>query len=161
MHSGIQPVVFAAAAAAILVAGVPQASLAQMGGDAVKERRAVMKDNSKTNKIVVAFVRKGKGSAAEVAAAGRRLAANATKLVTLFPKGTSLADMKGKTRAKPDIWLKWSDFEKRANALKMAGEKLAMVAAAGDAAAIKGAAGEVRKSCGGCHKPFRGPKPKK
>ena len=37
----------------------------------------------------------------------------------------------------------------------------AEVAATGDKAAIKVAAGAIGKSCGGCHKQFRGPKKKK
>jgi len=31
----------------------------------------------------------------------------------------------------------------------------------GDADTLKSASGTIAKSCGGCHKAFRGPKPKK
>ncbi len=161
MHGLMKRGVLAALAVGILFAGAPQAVLAQSAGDVIKERRALMKNTSKTNKIVGAFVKKGKGSAADVAAAGRRLASNAGKITALFVKGTSLKDGVGKTRAKPDIWAKWSTFEAAAAKLKSAGENLAMVAATGDAAAIKVAAGAIGKACGSCHKPFRGPKPKK
>ncbi len=161
MHGLMKHGILAALAAAILVAGAPQVVLAQSAGDVIKERRALMKNNSKTNKIVGAFVKKGKGSAADVAAAGRRLASNAGKIAALFVKGTSASDGVGKTRAKPAIWAKWSEFQAAAAKLKSAGENLARVAATGDKAAIKVAAGAMGKSCGSCHKQFRGPRPKK
>ena len=161
MHGSMKHGLLATLAVAILVAGAPQVVLAQSAGDVIKERRALMKNNSKTNKIVGAFVKKGKGSAADVAAAGRRLASNAGKIAALYVKGTSAADGVGQTRAKPAIWAKWSEFEAAAAKMKTASENLARVAATGDKAAIKVAAGAIGKSCGGCHKPFRAPKPKK
>ncbi len=161
MHRRMKLGIMAALAAAILVAGAPQIVLAQSAGDVIKERRALMKNNSKTNKIVGAFVKKGKGSAADVAAAGRRLASNAGKITALFVKGTSLKDGVGETRAKPAIWVNRAAFEAAAGKLKAAGENLARVAATGDKAAIKVAAGGIGKACGSCHKQFRGPKPKK
>ena len=161
MHGLMKHGILAALATAILVAGAPQVVLAQSAGDVIKERRALMKSNSKTNKIVGAFVKKGKGSAADVAAAGRRLASNAGKITALFVKGTSAADGVGKTRAKPAIWAKWSEFEAAAAKLKSAGANLAKVAATGDKAAIKVAGGAIGKSCGGCHKLFRAKKKKK
>ncbi|MHA1107870.1 MAG: c-type cytochrome [Alphaproteobacteria bacterium] len=151
----------AALAAFILMAGSAQIAELQAAGDDIKERRALMKDNSKANKVVRAFVKKGQGSADEVAAAGKRIAANAAKLAGLFPTGTSLADALGKTRAKPDIWLQFAKFKTKAGDLKAASENLTRVAASGDAAAIKAAAGGIGKVCGSCHKAFRGPKIKK
>lgn len=150
-----------ALAAGIVMAGTPQAVMAQSAGKVIKERRALMKNNSKTNKIVRAFVKKGKGSAADVAAAGRQLASNAGRITALFVKGTSATDGVGKTRAKPAIWARWSEFEAAAGKLKSAGENLAKVASSGDTGGIKAAAGKVGKACGGCHKPFRAPKKKK
>lgn len=150
-----------ALAAGIVMAGTPQAVMAQSAGKVIKERRALMKNNSKTNKIVGAFVKKGKGSAADVAAAGRQLASNAGRITALFVKGTSATDGVGKTRAKPAIWAKWSEFEAAVAKFKSASENLAKVASSGDTGGIKAAAGAVRKACGGCHKPFRAPKKKK
>lgn len=153
--------ILAALAAGVLIAGTAQFVPVRAAGDVIEQRRALMKDTSKANKIVGAFVKKGQGSAADVAAAGKRIAANAAKMAGLFPKGTSLADALGKTRAKPDIWAQWSKFEMAAGSLKTASENLSRVAAGGDAAAIKVAAGGIGKSCKECHKPFRGPKIKK
>lgn len=75
---------------------------------------------------------------------------------SLFPKGTGIGD-KGvtKTRALQEIWAKPAEFKAAADALTTALK--AANAAAGDKAKLDVAFGDVRKSCGGCHTPFRGP----
>jgi len=78
---------------------------------------------------------------------------------TLFPKGTSLNDDAGKTRAKPDIWRNWSGFKARAATLKAEATKLSQAAKSGDKTAIATAFGSLGKNgCGGCHRQFRGPR---
>lgn len=151
----------AGVAAAFLIAGTAVSVPAQSPGEVIKDRRALMKDNSANMKKVKAFLKGKAGTAADIAAAGNRLAANAARIAALYPKGTSAEDGVGKTRAKPAIWLKRADFETAATAMKTAGAKLAAAAGSGDMAAIKVAAGAMGKSCGGCHKPFRAPKKKK
>lgn len=80
----------------------------------------------------------------------------AETIPNLFPKGTGIGD-KGvtKTRAVQDIWAKPAEFKAASDAL-VAALKTAE-AAAGDKAKTDAAFGEIRKSCGGCHTPFRGP----
>ncbi len=151
----------AALAMGILVGCTQDTEMTQSPGKVIKERRALMQSNNKNFKMIRAFVKSGKGSAADMAAAGRQLASNAARIPGLFVKGTSLADGVGQTRAKPAIWVKWADFEAAAAGLKAAGENLAKVAASGEVAAIKVAAGAIGKACGGCHKQFRGPRKKK
>ncbi len=151
----------AALAMGILVGCTQDREMAQSPGKVIKERRALMKSNSKSFKVIKAFVKKGTGSAGDVQKAAVTVAWNAAQIPGLFVKGTSLKDGVGQTRAKPAIWVKWSDFEAAAGKLKKASANLARVAAGGNAGAIKAAAGAIGKSCGGCHKPFRGPKPKK
>lgn len=150
----------AAIAVAVLSTGIPTVANADMG--IVKKRVAAMKSISKANKAVQGAA-KGKVSASKAAAAANEIAMLAEQIPTWFPKGTSSKDagMAMETRAKPDIWAKMDDFKSKAGSLKAAAQNFAKVAAAGDKAAIAAAAGEVRKSCGGCHKAFRGPKPKK
>jgi cytochrome c556 len=143
-------------AAGIMLAGAMSPSVAQMKGDPIKERVALMKSISKANKTVTGYGKSGKGEPAAVKAAAAQVAADAMKFAMLFPKGTSSDDMKGKTRAKPDIWAKWGDFEKANMALVNAAKKVASA----DMGGLKAAAADVSKACGGCHKPFRGPKPK-
>jgi cytochrome c556 len=65
----------------------------------------------------------------------------------------STKDTSEKTRALPAIWTDSAKFKEAQDRLRGAVTKL--VAAAKDEAAFKGAAGEVGKSCGGCHTDFR------
>jgi cytochrome c556 len=72
-----------------------------------------------------------------------------------FPKGTGIGDTGvTKTRALQDIWKKPDEFKAAAAALVTA---LKAADAATDAAARDAAFADVRKACGGCHTPFRGP----
>jgi cytochrome c556 len=144
-------------AAGLMLAGAMNVSVAQMKDDPIKQRVALMKDISKENKAVTAYGKTGKGKPEAVRAAAKKISANATKLAMLFPKGTSSAEMKDKTRAKPEIWTKRAEFEKNLANLKASADKVAM---ASDEKALKTAAADVSKACGSCHKAFRGPKPK-
>jgi cytochrome c556 len=101
----------------------------------------------------------GAGKAATPAEAKTKLAAAikfAETIPSAFPKGTGIGD-KGvtKTRALQDIWAKAADFKAASDALVAALK--AAEAAAGDQAKFDAALGDIRKSCGGCHTPFRGP----
>jgi cytochrome c556 len=69
----------------------------------------------------------------------------------VFPKGSDIPT----SRAKPEIWQKWDEFLKAYGNFKVEAAKLAEVAAGGDLAAVGAQMGNVGKSCGGCHKPFR------
>jgi len=160
MTSWMRNMFVVAAAVAVLGAGIPTAATADMG--VVKERKDAMKAISKANKAVQGAA-KGKVDAKKAAAAAGEIAALSDKIVAWFPKGTSRDDagMAMETRAKADIWAKMDEFKSKAAGLKAAAQNFVKVAASGDKAAIEAAAGEVRKNCGGCHKPFRGPKPKK
>lgn len=99
------------------------------------------------------------GKAATPAEAKAKIAAAlafAETIPSAFPKGTGIGD-KGvtKTRALQDIWAKPTEFKAAADAL--ADALKAVDAALGDQGKTDAAFGEVRKSCGGCHTPFRGP----
>ncbi len=59
------------------------------------------------------------------------------------------------------IWEDWDKFKKASSTLAMNATNFANWSAMGDASTLKAASGAIGKSCGGCHKPFRGPKPKK
>lgn len=75
-----------------------------------------------------------------------------------FPAGTADGDA-GVTssRALPDIWKKPAEFKAAADALVAALKATDALLDGGDAAKIEASFGEVRKACGGCHTPFRGP----
>lgn len=72
----------------------------------------------------------------------------------LFPEGSTNAE----SRAKPEIWSDWAKFEAAADDFAMATPALVEAAKSGEAGQIGAALGEVGKTCGGCHKPFRAPK---
>lgn len=80
----------------------------------------------------------------------------AETIPAIFPKGTGIGDVGVmKSRALQDIWAKPAEFKASADALVAALK--AAEAAVGDKAKLDAAFGEVKKSCGGCHTPFRGP----
>jgi cytochrome c556 len=155
--------------AAVFLFSVPAESFAQ-SNDPVKVRRAIMKENSIHLKSVKKFLKGGTtkkaiaraGTAADMELRAMAIGANAGNMVALFTKGTSLKDMPGKTRAKPAIWSDWKGFQAAAANLGVLAVKLQKAAESGDKAAIKTASATLGKmGCGGCHKSFRGPKPKK
>ncbi len=122
----------------------------------VTQRQDLMKDNGMHMKAINEFVENGKGTAADVKTHAEALQANAKRLPALFPAGTSADDMPGKSYAKADIWAKKPEFDKAAYVLEEQAEKLAAVAGAGDAAAIKVQLASLgNDACGGCHKAFR------
>jgi len=91
------------------------------------------------------------------AAAAERHANNIARLLSvaagLFPKGSGTEA--GMTKAKPEIWTKWDDFGKAGMNSAAAATAAAAAAKTGDKAKMLAAFGEVGKSCGGCHTPFR------
>ena len=66
-----------------------------------------------------------------------------------FPEGSLHDD----SRAKPDIWEKWSEFEAAAQDARQA--SAAFIAAAESGEDVGGAFKKLGEACGGCHKPFR------
>ena len=75
----------------------------------------------------------------------------------MWPQGSDSTAMPGKTRALLKAWETYPESANKQKALVSAAENLVKVAGGG-VEGLKGAVGEVGKSCGGCHKPFRAPK---
>lgn len=148
--------VLAGAAAALLWSVAPQPIAAQ-DAKAVKERQELMKSNSANVKAIAAFVKGGKGSAADVEQRLMRIASTADKIPDLFPKGTDVGALGPKaTGAKMEIWSKADDFEKAAENLKTQAQKFAAVVKSGDKAMIGSTFGDFGKNaCGTCHRTFR------
>jgi cytochrome c556 len=149
MKRWIKHVVAAGLAVAVIGAGIATTQPAY--ADAVKDRRAAMKTISKANKAIKKASKAGDMAAAQTQA--RIIVATADKLAGLFPRGTDRGALGAKaTRAKPAIWSDWDTFKTKLGDLK----KVASNVAGGDMAAGKG----IGKTCGGCHKLFRGKKAK-
>lgn len=140
-----------AAGLAIAVIGAGVASTQSAYADAVKDRKATFKKISKANKAIKAAA--GAGDKAAAMKQASMIVAYADQLAGLFPKGTERGTLDAKvTRAKPEIWSDWNTFKEKLGDLRGVASKVA----GGDLAAAKG----MGKTCGGCHKLFRGKKVK-
>ena len=125
---------------------------------AIHKRRIAMRMMGGQMKVVADFMKEGKGSAKDVAAAGEKIASIAKDLPGMFPKGTGLDKHAGATGAKTAIWEKMAEFNKHAMDLEKHAMELVKVASADGAqkAAIGAAFGPVGKvGCGGCHQGYR------
>lgn len=124
----------------------------------VADRQATMQGFAKKVRLIKNFA-DGADNGPEALEAAQAILETAQRLPTLFPAGTSLADLPGvKTHAKPEIW---SDNDRfRATADRLAGQSQALVTAiqrddrTGTATEL-GAVGRV--GCGACHEAFRAP----
>ena len=127
-------------------------------GKIVADRQATMKGFATKVRLIKSFADgEDNGPAALEAAQG--ILETAQRLPTLFPAGTSLADLPDiKTHAKPEIWTDNERF--RATAARLAGQSEALVAAIqrGDRSGTATELGAVgRVGCGACHEAFRAP----
>jgi cytochrome c556 len=145
--------VVAASLAGVVAAGYATAQMAKVGsGDIVADRQRLMKLNGASWKDIQDKVKAGQIEAAVVNA--ETLAINAQHIPSMFPQG-SLTD---KSKAKPEIWQKWSEFEAASKNLETLSVKLRDTAASKDAAATEALVKDFgRQACGTCHTPFRVP----
>ncbi len=96
------------------------------------------------------------GAPDTVAVNAEAISLHAQKIPSLFPEG-SLTD---KSKAKPDIWQKWPEFQAAAKNLENRAGTLRDQAVAKDGAAVTATVGTFgRDACGACHTPFRVPPP--
>ena len=124
-------------------------------GDVVADRQRLMKLNGASWADVQAKMKTGNVEA--IAVNAETMALNAMHIPTLFPSG-SLTD---KSKAKPDVWEKWAEFEGAAKNFVTWSEKLRDTARTKDAAATEAVMKEFGgKACGTCHTPFRVPPPR-
>ena len=122
--------------------------------DVIKERRKLMKANSKANKAIKKALKKNEF--ATLALKAKAIADRMDKkFLDLFPKGTTSE----KSRAKAAIWEKWDSFTGKAKSMQEVAELLADAARAKHADTVVLLAQGIR--CGDCHKPFRKKKKKK
>ncbi|EFO33011.1 putative cytoChrome c-556 [Roseibium sp. TrichSKD4] len=71
-------------------------------------------------------------------------------LTSLFPDGS----LKKPSEARPEIWKNWTEFQRFADQLKAAGERLGKTAS-GDRKDVAEAFKELGQSCKACHEKFR------
>ena len=140
---------FVAVCAALVLGLGAAGAIAQ---DVVQQRKDLMKSNGAAMQAIGDIVKAGGTlDATTVAEKAMIVRTNATKIVALFPAGST------SDRALPAIWEKPDDFKGWATKLEMAAAALEQAARdnkLGDGKALVGAVGGV---CGGCHKSFQKP----
>lgn len=142
---------------ALAVTGCATAQSGAMSSDkAVVERQELMKRQGAAMRSISDKLKAGNVQA--VAADADVLISTSKQIPALFPPGSTSPT----SRAKPEIWQQWSEFQKYANILEAEATKLRAAAQANDAGGAQTAvAGIGKPSCGGCHTAFRGPEIKK
>ena len=156
-HRKLRGAILVGGLAALVAAGY---AAAQMGpkvgsGDVVADRQRLMKLNGASWADAQAKMKAGNVEA--IAVNAETMALNAMHIATLFPEG-SLTD---KSKAKPEVWQKWSEFEAAAKNFVTWSEKLRDAARTKNAAATEAVVKDFgRQACGTCHTPFRVPPPR-
>lgn len=152
MKRPLPSILLATVALAGLATALPAAAQFAKPEDAIKYRKAAMTVMAAHFGRVAAMANGKAPFDAKVAADNAEIATSMSRLPFAgFVEGTD----KGDTKAKSEIWAEMDKF--RAGATKMQDEmaKLNVAAKGGSLDAIKAAAGEVGKSCKGCHDSYR------
>jgi len=137
------------------IAGTAKAD--DLQGD-IKARQALMKQIGAQAKAIYAVVDAKSGDMADMQKRALLIQADAAKIPSLFPAGSSASDFPGKTHAKPEIWQDFSGFKQTAATLGTEAGKLADAAKSGDMTAFSAQFDTMgEKGCGSCHKQFRLP----
>jgi cytochrome c556 len=121
----------------------------------VDTRRATMKDIAAQTKAIYAVVDAKSGDMADMQKRALQIQADAAKIPTLFPPGTSTNELGDKTHALPAIWQQMDSFKADAANLGTQAGKLAEAAQGGDMAAFSAQFAAMGKACGTCHTDFR------
>lgn len=134
---------------ALAIVGVASAQ------DPIKARQAEFKEFGKRmGAIKDTVIDKKGGTLADVAGHAEYLAGKIPQIPSWFPEGSD----KGETRALPEIWLNFADFEAKAKNAQGLAQALVVAAKSGDQAATAQAFGKLgQEGCGGCHQPYRRP----
>lgn len=123
--------------------------------EVVEERQKLMKQNGDAWKNIQDNAKIGNWTV--VASNAEIISKNAARIPSLFPDG-SLTD---KSKAKPEIWQKWPEFESTAKKMETEAARLQSTAAAGNAEGSQEIIKDFgRNACGACHTPFRVPPPR-
>jgi cytochrome c556 len=139
---------------ALVAVGCASGSKSMSASDAVAERQRLMKNVGANWADIQNKVKAGAPDT--VAVNAEAISLHAQKIPSLFPEG-SLTD---KSKAKPDIWQKWPEFQAAAKNLENRAGTLRDQAVAKDGAAVTATVGTFgRDACGACHTPFRVPPP--
>ena len=130
-------------------------SLAGEGGDAITERKALMRlQGSAAGAIKAAIDSKDAARMKQVEGSARALVFSSRAIPTMFPKGSD--SKAGETKALDKIWADPAGFKKSADTMGALATALADALKGGDAAKALAAFGALGKDgCGGCHGSYR------
>jgi cytochrome c556 len=139
-----------------LAAGCASKSMSKMGsGDVVADRQRLMKAVGANWADIQAKAKAG--NIEGIAVNAETLALSAQHIPFMFPEGSGTE----KSKAKPDIWQKWPEFEKAAKNLEAQSEKLRDASKAKNEQLTQDIVKDFgRNTCGTCHTPFRQPPPR-
>jgi cytochrome c556 len=143
--------------AVVVAAGcASEKKMAKSGsGDIVADRQRLMKLHGQIWSDIQAKAKANNIEGIEVSA--ETLAINAQYIPALFPEG-SLTD---KSKAKPEVWQKWPEFEAAAKKMETEAVKLRDASKAKNAQLTQDIVKDFgRNACGACHTPFRVPPPR-
>jgi cytochrome c556 len=125
--------------------------------EAIAARQELMKKQGAAMRSMSDKMKAGQVQA--VAEDARTLEDTSKKITALFPEGSVNP---ATSRAKPEIWQKWPEFEGHAKKLHSQAKMLEDTAKTGNADATGKMVADIgRNTCGGCHTSFRGPEIKK
>ena len=127
------------------------ASYAADSKEVVKYRQNVMKVNGGSASAAAAIIQGKVDHKDRLADHAKALEASTKDIAGLFPKGSDSGD----TRALPEIWKNWGDFEAKAKESHEKAAAFSKAVASGDGGAIKAAFKDVGESCKACHKDYR------
>ena len=139
-----------------LAAGCASKSMSRTGsGDVVADRQRLMKLQGASWADIQAKAKAG--NIEGIAVNAETLSMTAQQIPGLFPEGSGTE----KSKAKPEVWQKWPEFERAAKNLEVQAEKLRDAAKAKNEQLTQDIVKDFgRNACGTCHTPFRQPPPR-
>jgi cytochrome c556 len=135
-----------------VVTGIALATVANAEGYDPIETRQAGQDLVAADFAGIRAVVSAKGDIKSLANPAKAIARWIRQFPTQFPKGSEQGD---DTRARPEIWTNFADFQQRANNLADAADKLAQLANAGDTDGVVAQINVVRDACAACHRTYR------
>lgn len=140
-----------------VAAGCATQSASKMGsGDVVADRQRLMKSVGANWADIQAKAKAG--NIEGIAVNAENLALTSQAIPSLFPPGSGTE----KSKAKPEIWQKFPEFEAAAKNLGVQAEKLRDASRAKNEQLTQQLVKDFgRQGCGTCHTPFRQPPPQR
>jgi cytochrome c556 len=119
-----------------------------------EKREKTMKEMGKAMETIAKVAEGELDFGADTLKAAETVERIARNIAGLFPPGSAV----GKSRAKPEIWTDWANFERAALLPRAPSARLKAEVETGDVFAIGPALDEVGKTCKSCHDKYRLPK---